>query len=35
LSQLAPLAKAHAKGLSEPYLAGAGKKLQVSDSMIY
>jgi len=35
LSQLAPLAKAQAKGLSEPYLAGARKKLQISDSMIY
>ncbi len=35
LSQLAPLAKAQAEGLSEPYLAGARKKLQVSDSMIY
>ena len=35
LSQLAPLAKAQARGLSEPYLVGARKKLQVSDSMIY
>ena len=35
LSQLAPLAKAQARGLSEPYLAGARKKLQVSDGMIY
>src|SRR2546422_7176149 len=35
LSQLAPLAKAQAKGLSEPYLSGARKKLQISDGMIY
>jgi len=35
LSQLGPLAKAHAKGLSEPYFVGARKKLQVSDRMIY
>ncbi len=34
-TQLGILAFARTRGLSEPYLAGAGRKLQVSDRMIY
>ncbi len=34
-TQLGILAVARMRGLTEPYFAGAGRKLQVSDRMIY